>query len=413
MGFGNTLREAYQGATELQRAGAANIASGLDWVGKQSEKITEKTKAFAKEVQEKAISGLERLGSESASMVNKAAEAITEKASKVAEAVADKATELATSAKDAATYAKVAIQQRAKSMAEAVTDTYRQAEKAFTDTVAGALVTACDYSQRAYTAVKNKLQEGVDKADEKNAEYQNKDFFDWDTIESKLKFGSEADGRSYKKIGNIDSPKPIEEKLEIKVQKSWKKTSLFYGDNDNNIQIGARSVNVGLGLGISLEDGSQVYGLSGEAQFAGISGQAKIEKLGGLSETNFQGEVGSAKASAAFGYTDGKDSKTIKAELGAEINLIKGTANSQIVLTPKTIYDNSLGLLVGWVKPEWSELPKSEWFTHGVFIGGEVEAGIGAAAKVVAEYDTKDGGRIGGLVGWGPMAGVYLIFGIK
>ncbi len=51
MSFGDTLRHAYQQASDMERAAASRIAAGVDWVGKQSGAVADEVKKWGNIIQ--------------------------------------------------------------------------------------------------------------------------------------------------------------------------------------------------------------------------------------------------------------------------------------------------------------------------------------------------------------------------
>lgn len=403
MGFGDTLLSAYQQATDVQRAAAARVASGVDWVGKQSDAAATKVKAVANQAADAANAGADWVSQKTTEAIRKA----NAEASRLAAVAEKQARELANQTRAAADQLADAAKKKAKDTAQAVRQVYRKAEKKVTDAVADGVTTTCDYAEKMRAAARKKLDEGMQNAAARARNGKPPE------LEKKEKAGAEADRRNYRSFGDEEPPKPWEPKFEVKGQVySGQRSALLYGDDDTNIQVGMRKAAVAVGYEHDFNDNRDILGLYIEGQVAGIAGQAKGTLANNLLEGNVQGEVLSAKGSAMAGYMRSSDFNGIKAEAGAELNLVKGGASGQVNITPKTIYDNTLGRAVGLVRPDLRHL--SEDYDHGIFFGAEVEGGVGLAAKGTFKANAQDMSiKMGGLIGAGPMAGVYAIFGIK
>ena len=401
MSFGDTLRLAYQQASEIKQEAAKRVASGMDWVGKQSDAIASKTKAFAAEGSKQADEAFDWLSHETDVLVKQAHAT----AHQVATKVEHKAQEYAGKGEAMANQAYTTMHVKAASTAHTVKAVYQKAKKTTTDAVVGTAVMLCNQASHAKKVVTDILNKGLENATKHNRENMS----EW---EIKGKGGVEADRRKYMHAGKEEPPGAYEPKAEVKVKRTVEKDWLRYGDDDTNVKVGVYKSAFAVGYEHDFNENRDIYGLWAEKYVAGVSAQTKGSAAKGLVDATAQGEVLSAKASGMLGYVQGKDFIGVKAEIGAEANLIKGTFGGQINLTPKTVYDNTLGRAVGLVKPEWGELPA--WADHGLFVGAEGELGIGAAAKGVAQVNVKAMSvKAGGLIGAGPMAGIYATFGIK
>lgn len=402
MAFGDTLRLAYQEATELQREGGRRVASGMDWVGKQSEAIAAKTGMIVKQGGEQLGQSMDWLARETEEQVKRA----NAMAHQLAAAAEQKAMEYGTKAKAVASDAYQAGKAKATSTAQAAKAVYRKAKTATAAAVTATATTACRYGNQAKKAVTDTLNRGME-----NAAARNREAGSWD---AKAKGGVEADRRKYKEAGSEEGPGKFEKKVEAKVQRSVERSALFYGDEDNNIKIGVYKSALAVGYERDVGNKRDTYGLYGELSIAGATAQGKGTAVKGLVEGSATAEALSAKVTGMVGYVDGKGFKGVKAEVGVEANLIKGGIGGQVNITPKTLYDNTLGRAVGLVAPDWSEFPAWDWAGHGIFVGAEAELGIGAAAKGVAQFNAENMSfKLGGLIGAGPMAGIYATFGLK
>ncbi|TGO02191.1 hypothetical protein PN36_29135 [Candidatus Thiomargarita nelsonii] len=193
---------------------------------------------------------------------------------------------------------------------------------------------------------------------------------------------------------------------------------LFYGDKDNNLKIGHREASISHGYSYDPEKGEHEISLiKFEGKISAVEGNLKGNALNGLVEATAHGEVLSAKGTFTPLSVIHSATKTeIKSEVGVEANLVKGEIGGQINITPKTIYDNTIGSVVGFFSPKSKYAKAPKWADHGIVIGGKAEAGIGAAAKAHASAKVENGvasAEIGLKAGFGPMAGFKLLLGIK
>ncbi|MBF0235746.1 MAG: PAAR domain-containing protein [Desulfamplus sp.] len=200
-------------------------------------------------------------------------------------------------------------------------------------------------------------------------------------------------------------------------QKTYDNQLLYYGNENANVKIGHAESSVGTGYSYDLEKGERKYTL-GEAKgkVSVIEGEAKGKAAKGLLEGEVKGEALSVAGEAVFGATVSKDSAEVKAGVGAEANLIKGEAKGQVNITPKTIYDNTVGSAVSLFSPKSKFASAPKFLDHGVVIGAKGEAGIGAAAKAEAGAGVKKGVAYVEAevkLGAGPMAGLKLFLGVK
>lgn len=213
----------------------------------------------------------------------------------------------------------------------------------------------------------------------------------------------------------------LDEEPQLKLGVGVKKTLidddlLFYGDKDNNLKIGHVDASVSSGYGYDPEKGEHEISLVKlEGKISAVEANLKADALNGMVETSAHGEALSAAGTfTPLSVTHSATKTEIKSELGAEANLVKGEVGGQINITPKTIYDNTLGPAIGLINPKFAKAPDS--LDHGIVIGGKGEAGIGAAAKAHASAKVENGvasAEIGLKAGFGPMAGFKLLLGVK
>ncbi len=189
-----------------------------------------------------------------------------------------------------------------------------------------------------------------------------------------------------------------------------------YFEGSAKATIGHAEASAGFGYGYDPEKDGYTLGAEAKAKVSVIEGEAKGTAARGLLEVGAKGEALSAGAEASTGVTWSKDKVEAGAKAGAEANLVKGEAEGKINITPKTIYDNTIGSVVGWASPDSKYKSAAKWLDHGVVIGAKGEAGIGAAASAEAKAGaTKEMiyAEAGVKLGAGPMAGVKLLLGIK
>lgn len=136
-------------------------------------------------------------------------------------------------------------------------------------------------------------------------------------------------------------------------------------------------------------------------------GEAGGKALSGLVSGKVSGEVGSVSGSAKVGASASKEGAKAGAEVGAEAVVAKVKAEGGVRLTPKTLYDNSIGRLTD------TKLPES--WDKGISVGAEGEAGFGVAGKAKAEVAAtakEISLTLEAKAGLGPMAGLAAKIGI-
>ncbi|MBF0233810.1 MAG: PAAR domain-containing protein [Desulfamplus sp.] len=200
-------------------------------------------------------------------------------------------------------------------------------------------------------------------------------------------------------------------------QKTYDNQLLYYGNENANVKIGHAESSVGTGYSYDLEKKEHKFtAVEAKGKVSVIEAGAKGKAAKGLLEGEVKGEALSIAGEAVFGATVSKDSAEVKAGVGAEANLIKGEAKGQVNITPKTIYDNTVGSAVSLFSPKSKFASAPKFLDHGVVIGAKGEAGIGAAAKAEAGAGVKKGVAYVEAevkLGAGPMAGLKLFLGVK
>jgi len=312
---------------------------------------------------------------------------------------------------------------------------------------------------KAVDSVTGLIEKGLSgaKAKRENAEKKGWEFENELSLESKegytdfepesaIKIGFEAEKKIYDdqllyygnenaniKIGHVETTASLgygydfekkghEAKVEVKTGVSLieaevkGKSADGYFEGSAKATIGHAEASAGFGYGYDPEKHEHTLGAEAKAKVSVIEAEAKGTAAKGLLEAGVKGEVLSAGAEASAGVTWSKEKVEVGAKAGAEANLIKGEAEGKINITPKTIYDNTLGSVVGWFSPKSKFASAPKWMDHGLVVGAKGELGIGAAASaeakagvtkemIYAEAQLK--------AGLGPMAGVKLLLGIK
>lgn len=243
--------------------------------------------------------------------------------------------------------------------------------------------------------------------------------------EAKWDFKQEELGGIEVKQGVLDDKPEASIAVELKWEKDLlegKQTSLKkLGGEDNYLKFGNVEAKLAKGYKLDLGKGEfEVTPLSLKGKVSGVEGQLQGETLSGL-----VGAKGTLEAFSAEGeFTPlsaiaNKEGLEVKSGVGAEAALVKGSLEGKINITPKTIYDNTLGAAVGAVEglfrePKLNKLPSS--WDHGIIVGAKGEAGIAAAAKAEAALKVT-GKEITASaevkLGVGPMAGLKVFFGVK
>ncbi len=262
----------------------------------------------------------------------------------------------------------------------------------------------------AQPAPRNFFQRGLDNAKKRRAEKQAK--------------GPEAYKIDPKDLLSAGLKKgPVDDETFAKLQIEAKKKLfddevLFYGDEDNHLKIGHADATVSHGYSYdALKGEHEISVLKLEGKASVVEGQLKGKALNGLVEGEVKGEALSVAGNfTPLSITHSKDKTEIKSGAGVEANLIKGEASGQINITPKSIYDNTIGSLVSFFNPKSKFAKAPDYLDHGLVLGAKGEAGIGAAAKVEASLKSEKGVHsvsFGAKAGLGPMAGFKLFLGIK
>lgn len=215
-----------------------------------------------------------------------------------------------------------------------------------------------------------------------------------------------------------DSEAQDEAKLSFSLSKQAEGDWRCYGSDDNNIKIGHYEGSVSHGYSYDLDTGAHEFSVVKlDGKVVAVQGNLHGEAFNNLVEANAQIEVLSAEGTfTPLSVVASDQGVEIKSKIGAEASLVEVSAGGNINITGKTIYDNTIGSLVGLVDSDssWTEAP--DWSDHGIIIGVDGEAGIGAAASAEAKaHAGQDGYYLEAEVklGAGPMAGLKGKFGFK
>lgn len=194
------------------------------------------------------------------------------------------------------------------------------------------------------------------------------------------------------------------------------KSEKVFGDADaSHVALGNREAKAVAGYSYDALDAKHTAQVGVEGKASVLEAKGVLLDEGGLVEAEVSGEVLSIAGKVNLLKVESSPEEfSAVAEAGVEAVLIKGEASGQVNITPKTIYDNTLGPIVGLVSPAHSKAP--DWMDHGVVVGAKGEVGIAAAAEASAGLVSKDGVTgitAGAKLGAGPMAGLKLFLGIK
>lgn len=239
-------------------------------------------------------------------------------------------------------------------------------------------------------------------------------------VKGKFEFGKDLIERAMKGFGFMkdDPSKPpgwkekvgFEIGIGAKKENEWRK----FGDDDTSARIGTFDYGGTLGVKGNL-NGDMHAGLFGNAKVAAVTGEAKFGKSDDIIRGKVEGEALSASAEAGLGFKKTDSFKGLEANIGAEANLVKASGEGSINISPKTVYDNTAGKAVRWVTGDETRGHLSDAWDHGIKAGGQVEAGVGAAAQAGARAGVIDGAagvQFGAKLGAGPMAGFKAFLGI-
>lgn len=362
MGFGGQLfANAWQAASTSAREGAAALSDGAQWVGQRSAEA-------ARYVADRGV---------------EAGRWVADTSARTARQVAETAQRAAVAATAAAQRALVATKQNASELYKAG--------------VATAKATAKQVSAVA-AKVKCRLKEARDNGRK----------------HTKKGWTGEAELSAESKVGGVDRGE-LETKLSIEGGREGEAHFLTVGDDDY--------LTLGYAKG-SAKVGYSHDPLTGQHQLDLLNLEGRASVLHGEAETyvannalNLKGDVDvlSAAGSLRPVSVEWGDDVGVSGEVGASAVVAQASAEGALRLTPKTIYDNSLGAAVNFFSPgsRFAHLPS--WTDYGLAGGLRGEVGFGAAASAeyqVGRFDGFTGITLGAKAGAGPMAGVRTFLGI-
>ncbi|CAO3413167.1 hypothetical protein [Azospirillum endophyticum] len=409
-----TLESARQTLQSEVAQAQARAAQGLSAAQDKARQLATAAQSQARDIAERTRQEAANMARAAQQKAEQFVEAARQKAGeayqaaqKTAEAAMTQARQEMDRARAEAQKAADALRAKAADAAGKAKQAFRAAARTAEDKAVGAAHVACSAAKKGMDAVRARYNQGLQNSESKKlANPDGK----W-KVEGKR--GAEYDGRNYSGYGSESSGVPgVAPKAEMKVARTTENELLYYGSDDNNVRVGVNDDTLALGYEHDFENNRDILGVVAEKQVAVATAQGK-HKFGEGAEVSGQVEAISAKAGGTFAMVRSADFVGAKAEVGAEANLVKGAVGGQINITPRTVYANTLGKVVGAFKPEWKELPSNKYTTKGIFVGGGLEAGIGAAAKANAEVNLKKASvDVGAKLGAGPMAGLSATFGL-
>ncbi len=375
MSWGDTFKAAWNKATDAACDAAGALATGA--------------KKAAGWVKEKA--------SDVAAWGKQKYTEIKDKATKTANWVKKKTDEVKEWTKKKASQAESWVKDKAIKFSKMANKAYQNVKKQFGDIVAGATKMICKTAK----AIDNVIQKGLDGADKERAKQKPKgdslsQFFD-----------------VVKPSGKYEWSKPYSDNKgtdKKAVSSTWSKDEdrvLYYGDESNNLQIGSYDSEFKSGVAYDpkkREWTADVIDMSGHVTAASWQTQNKIGEAD-LVEFDTKVDVASLEGKGRVGATWGPNKKEAIAEAELSADLIKGKVSGTLNITPKSIWDNTVGCL-----PWFGKAPK--WLDHGLSLGAEGEAGIGVGigGKVGIENNKF---VLGGKLGFGLKLGFSFGIGFK
>ena len=377
MAWGDAFKSAWNKATDVACSAAAALATGAKKVKKW---VIEK----AKQAKKTAITAIDWT---------------KKKADEVKKWAVKKAADIADTVKD-----------KVIKTHQAVKKIYNAVKKTFTTLIAGIVKTGCAAKQAVVNTVKKGLDGAQKERDKKKpkGDYLSQ-FFD------AVKPSAEAEWKKpYPKKegwGSKKSPEdPLKPELKIAASVSSKKHDervLYYGDESNNLQIGAYGGEVKHGIAYNPEKREYTADIVDISGYVSAARWKTKHSLGERDLATFETQVDalSLEGKGRIGATWGPDKKEAIAEISLAIDLIKGQATGTLNITPKSIWDNTIGRLSYFGKAP-------DWLDHGISLQTTAEAGIGAGGS--AEGGVKEGKFVlGASLGFGIKLGFKLGLGFK
>jgi hypothetical protein len=370
MAWGDAFKSAWNKATDAARNVAGALATGAK---KVIGRVKKKAAQISKSAKKKAIEATDWAKKKSDQVI----QWTRKKASEVGEWIKDKSIQTAKTVKRA----------------------YRTVKKIFNNAIVATTKATC-----------NLIQKGLDGAEKENQEKDAPSKF-FDVVKPSAEKEWKKDYPQQKGWGSKKKPDDTF-KAEIKVgvsatSKKYNDRVLYYGDEDNNLQIGSYGYEIKHGIAYNPEKReftADVIDLSVHAE--GASWQSK-NKFGesDLATIDIKVDALAMEGKGKLGATWGSEKKEVVAEIGVSADLIKAKITGTINITPKSIWDNTFGHL-----PFCGKAPK--WLDHGISAEAEGEAGIGVGGN--GEIGIKDSKFVfRASAGLGPKLGFKLGIGFK
>ena len=233
--------------------------------------------------------------------------------------------------------------------------------------------------------------------------------------------GAKSGPRVKKSAGSMKGDKLVEEgdvSVEASIGVSRTRDFLRFGGDDNNLAVGHAEGEAAVGYKFDPaknQHSFSLFDLSGKVSAVTASSDVKTAK--GLVEQKINVDAGSLSGELTpISIVVGPSTAKVEGSAGAEAVAIKGSVSEQVNITPKTIYDNTIGRIVGAVNPESDYVEAVDWLDHGLVVGGQGELGYGAAAEAEYMIGVEEGlfkVGAGAKLGAGPMAGLKVFVGVK
>ena len=311
--------------------------------------------------------------------------------------------------------AKNAAKEIAHEVADRTVDAVNATATAVRDTYA-AVVDEFDGGPDSTACIPCLLKDGREEAARRNAKGA-----DW-TPKIETFIGGRKEMPTLKKLGDAkadDGKWKLDVAIDAKVSKTSEKDSLYFGSDDNFLRVGHQESTKSSGYSYDpLEGEHRIDVINLRYKAAVIEGQFKGTTAKGLLEGKVEYEVLSVDARLTPLSAYYKDSKNygVESKVGVEAVVAQVEGKAQTNITPKTLYDNTIGRAVGFFDPQSKYVSAVDWLDHGLVLGVAGEAGIGAAAKIEGGFKVDDGVRkleFGGKLGAGVMAGFKGFIGVK
>ncbi len=381
MGWGDSFKSLWHNASKKQQKKVAVLATGAT---KLATWVKDKGKQTAKQLNAKLI---------------KTHDWMVKKTQEIIQSTKKNINSSYTWSKDKLKKGKA----QAKKITHNAISAYKNIKKKFTNKVVGVVKFSCKKAKNIY-------QQGRDGADNvKQKEKEDNEKKDWlsklfDVVKPTAEKSIASDY-----YGDVTK----KDQLTFHLEKSRKERLLYYGDEYNNIEVGSYNYKAKTGIAYdkkTREWTADVFDL--ETGITAVSWQNK-SKWGvrdengdeALLEIDSKVDLASLSGKGRVGATWGKNKKEVIAEVDFSADLIKGKASGTLNITPKSIWDNTIARVFSLKKA-----PK--WLDHGLKLGAEGEAGIGAG--IGAEVGYKKGQFVlGAKLGFGPKLGFKLGIGFK